>query len=122
MCGRPVSWYERLRRGDREYLIAAHYRRVELPGGARKREVKKCYLGPVDGYAYTTRTHAREGLVLRGMGDRARIPEYLDALMEWLEGHMSDPGALGLSAPALRRMAARMRGLADELEELAGAA
>ena len=82
-CGAPVSYFEEHRRGDRVYVVAVHYEGYDRETG-RKR-VRKCYLGPKNSYAYVTQMHEREGLVLKGMGDRDRVLEYLDAIIHYLE-------------------------------------
>ena len=82
-CGAPVSYFEEHRRGGRVYVVAVHYEGYNKE--TRKKRVRKCYLGPKGGYAYVTQTHEREGLVLKGMRDRDRVLEYLDAIIHYLE-------------------------------------
>jgi hypothetical protein len=65
-CGGAVDWYEKLRRGDREYLYAVHV----IPG-TKKRH--KCYLGPIGGYVHAKTTHPM--LSLRGFE--------VDTEMDW---------------------------------------
>ena len=71
-CGRPVSWYEKRRVGNREYLYAIHYSKG-------KRE--QCYLGPPDKYIYVSKTHEKEGLVLKGLSDPDRVLEYFERIV-----------------------------------------
>jgi hypothetical protein len=77
-CGGAVDWYEKLRRGDREYLYAVH-----LIPGTRKRH--KCYLGPIGGYVHAKTTHPM--LSLRGFEvdtemDWKRRADYVLELLE----------------------------------------
>jgi len=75
-CGRPISWYETRRIGNREYVYAAHYQKSKRS----KRDL--CYLGPTDGYVLVTATHKKEGLVLKGLNDPNRVLEYLGILLK----------------------------------------
>ena len=85
-CGRPISYFEKHKRGDRTYIIAVHYLGYSKDSKGRiKKRVKKCYLGPEEAYEYVTRTHAKEGLVLRGLIDRDRVLSYLDSIIDYLE-------------------------------------
>jgi len=72
-CGRPISWIETRRVGNREYVYAIHY---------SKGKRDQCYLGPSDGYVYTTATHRREGLVFKGLNDPNRVLEYFEILLK----------------------------------------
>jgi hypothetical protein len=77
-CGGAVDWYEKLRRGDREYLYAVH-----LIPGTKKRH--KCYLGPIGGYVHAKTTHPM--LSLRGFEvdtemDWKRRADYVLELLE----------------------------------------
>ena len=105
-CGAPFKWLERRRIGNRVYYYAVHELRV---GG--RRYIKKCYLGP-ETYTYVTKLHSREGLELRGLVDRSRVLEYLDAIIGYLQSVELEPVlALELAkrfeeiAKALRRAA-----------------
>ena len=73
-CGQPISYYKRKKVGNRVYAV--HYVKE---GGKRKK--KECYLGPEDEYEYVSRMHTREGLVLKGLVDKKRMLEYLEALI-----------------------------------------
>lgn len=77
-CGGAVDWYEKLRRGDREYLYAVHYD----PSTKHRR---KCYLGPIGGYVHARTTHPM--LSLRGFEvdtemDWKRRADYVLELLE----------------------------------------
>jgi hypothetical protein len=81
-CGGAVDWYEKLRRGDREYLYAVH-----LIPGTKKRH--KCYLGPIGGYVHAKTTHPM--LSLRGFEvdtemDWKRRVDYVLELLESFKG------------------------------------
>jgi len=82
-CHRKISWIEKLRRGDRTYIIAVHYLGSFVRGGKRKKIVEKCYLGPEGEYEYVSLTHSREGLALKGMWDRERAIDYLEHLAKF---------------------------------------
>jgi len=62
------------------YYYAVHV----FKDSSGKRRVKKCYLGPEE-YEYVSRLHAKEGLTLKGLRDRQRALEYLDALISYLQ-------------------------------------
>ena len=116
VCGRPIDWIERARKGNQVYLYAVHYLGYEkTPKGKIKKKVEKCYLGPERAYIYVTKTHLRDGLVLRGAHDRERLLEYLEAIIRGL-----NRAALDVSPEFLRDLAERLRSLADTLEHLAG--
>jgi hypothetical protein len=81
-CGAAVDWYEKLRRGDREYLYAVHYN----PSTKHRR---KCYLGPIGGYVHARTTHPM--LSLRGFEvdtemDWKRRVDYVLELLETFKG------------------------------------
>jgi len=113
-CGRPIDYFDRVKRGDRVYLYAVHYEGYEKVGGKIRKRVKKCYLGPIDAYTYVSKTHSNIGLILRGAHDPERVIDYLDALIHYLE----NPG-VDLDPGLLRRIAAKLRELADSLEDIA---
>jgi len=71
-CGRPISWIETRRVGNREYVYAIHY---------SKNNREQCYLGPSNGYIYATTTHRKEGLVLKGLNDPDRVLEYFERIV-----------------------------------------
>ena len=98
-CRQPYSYIERRSVGDRVYLYAVHYHWV-----AGKRRVRKCYLGPEDHYVYVTRTHAREGLVLRGLVDAERALDYLDALIAYFAENPLDPETAEKLIPKLKKL------------------
>jgi len=76
-CGRPISWIETRRVGNREYVYAIHY---------SKGKKDQCYLGPSNGYIYATTTHRKEGLVLKGLNDPNRVLEYFEILLKRILG------------------------------------
>jgi hypothetical protein len=61
-CGKEGT-LELKRVGQREYVYVDHFYK-DANGNWRK---YRCYLGPADEYVYVTRTHLREGLILRGI-------------------------------------------------------
>jgi hypothetical protein len=79
-CGLSVSWFERHKRGNREYVYAVHV----LGYSNKKRLVRKCYLGPVDSYEYVSKMHFKEGLEFFGYTNPDRVFEYLDAILDTL--------------------------------------
>lgn len=87
-CGEPYSYIERRKVGSQVYLYAVHVHRE-----GRKRRVRKCYLGPEGAYIYVTKTHAREGLALKGLADNERALEYLDALISHISNMRLYPRA-----------------------------
>lgn len=114
-CGLPIDWYERVRQGNRVYLYAVHYLGYEkTPSGKIRKKVKKCYLGPETAYIYASTTHQNIGLILRGAHDPERVLDYLDALIRYLESPHFE-----LRPEIMRKIAARLRVLADSLEDLA---
>ena len=112
-CGERYSWIERHRRGNRVYLVAVHYLGTVYEGGKRKKRVRKCYLGPEDSYEYVTRTHGREGLVLRGAIDRDRALLYLDILISYLEHVELDRETASRLAGQFERAARYLKQLAE---------
>lgn len=72
-CGKPISFIEEQRKGDRVYYIAHHYLGYE---GGRKKE-ERCYLGPKK-YVLVEGLH---GLELAGMIDPSRERRYLEKLL-----------------------------------------
>ena len=113
-CGSPIDYFDRVKRGNRVYLYAVHYEGYTRVGSKIRKRVRKCYLGPEDAYTYVSRTHVREGLVLRGAHDPERVLDYLTALIHYLENPELD-----LSSQLLKRIAAKLRELADSLEDIA---
>ena len=91
------------------YAYAVHYVRE---GGRRRK--RRCYLGPVGSYEYVTKTHGREGLVLRGLLSDNRVIEYLDALISYL----SRPD-VRLTRDLALRFAERLEEMARRLREYA---
>jgi len=100
-CGLPYSYVEAREVGGKVYYYAVHYYRE-----GNKRRVRKCYLGP-EYYDYVTRTHEREGLILRGLTSTDRVIGYLDALISYV------------SSPEFNLTPSLALKLADRLEELA---
>lgn len=106
-CGAPFKWLEKRRIGNRVYYYAVHELRI---GG--RRYIKKCYLGP-ETYTYVTKLHSREGLELRGLVDRSRVLEYLDAIIGYLQSVELEP-VLALE------LAKRFEEIAKALRKAAG--
>ena len=71
-CKSVYSYIERKKVYGREYLYAVHEYREN-----GKRHKKRCYLGPAEGYIYTSLTHRDSGLVFFGADDPKRYLRYL---------------------------------------------
>jgi len=98
-CGEPFSYVKRRVVNGRTYLYAVHYLGYTKEGGKVRKITRECYLGPEDRYIHASTTHEKEGLQLKGLVDRRRLLEYLDALL----GYASN----GSLDPALKREVAR---------------
>jgi len=81
-CGRPYNYIKEVSKGGRVYLYAVHYEGTEKVNGKTKIKRKYCYLGPKDRYEYVSKLHSSEGLELRGLADRGREIEYLNAILK----------------------------------------
>ena len=79
-CGGKYAYLEEHAKGDRSYVYAVH-----REGRGKNAKRWKCYLGPTDGYAYVSKTHRKEGLILKGLLDSDRALEYIDALIAYIE-------------------------------------
>jgi len=102
-CG-LLGWIQVKKIGNKEYVYVVHY---------EKGKRSYCYLGP-KAYTYVTRTHLKEGLILRGLADNERAIAYLDALISYLERNPLSPeiaesltNKLELLARGLREYARR---------------
>jgi len=84
-CG-SRGWVEEKEINNRVYIYVAHEERD--PDGKKRR--RYCYLGPKGGYKYVSRLHEREGLVLRNILDEDRALDYLERLVEHIEGKAED--------------------------------
>ena len=84
VCGERGTLVIR-RRNSNEYAYVRHYK--EWMG---ERRVVEHYAGPVGEYKYATKTHLRDGLVLRGPLDARRVIEYIDRLLDRLEALTAD--------------------------------
>ena len=113
-CGGPISYFKRRRVGDRVYVYAVHYEGYDPV--KKSKITRECYLGPEDAYEYVSRLHDREGLTLRGLADRQRILEYLDAIIAYLERNPLDPRLAQGLADRLEKLAERLRSHAEEAE------
>jgi hypothetical protein len=79
-CGSKYAYIEEHARGERSYVYAVH-----KEGRGKNARRWKCYLGPSDGYVYVSKTHRKEGLMLKGLMDADRAVEYIDALIAYIE-------------------------------------
>jgi len=79
-CASRYAYIETHTKGERSYVYAVH-----REGKGKNAKRWKCYLGPSGGYAYVTKTHRREGLMLKGLQDADRAFEYIDALIAYIE-------------------------------------
>jgi hypothetical protein len=103
-CGSKYAYIETHARGDRNYVYAVH-----REGKGKEARRWKCYLGPSGGYAYVTKTHRKEGLILKGLLDADRAFEYIDALIAYIE-------TAELDENTRIRLAEKFRELATVLE------
>jgi hypothetical protein len=83
ICNLPIDWTENRRVGSRTYVYAVH--KMEKTESGRWR-VKRCFLGPKEGYIHGSKTHIGLGLRLRGYTDPNRALDYLRALIDYLTG------------------------------------
>jgi hypothetical protein len=74
-CGESYSYIEKISIGERSYLYAVHYY-VDENGRRRKR---RCYLGPVDGYEYVSKTHE---IIFYGLDRQDRYIRYLEEITD----------------------------------------
>jgi len=74
-CGESYSYVEKISIGERSYLYAVHYY-VDENGRRRKR---RCYLGPVDGYEYVSKTHE---IIFYGLDKQDRYIRYLEEITD----------------------------------------
>jgi len=74
-CGEPYSYVEKIDIGERSYLYAVHYY-VDENDRRRKR---RCYLGPVDGYEYVSKTHE---IIFYGLDRQDRYIRYLEEITD----------------------------------------
>ena len=116
-CGSPISWIEKLRRGDRVYYVAVHYLGYTKSGGKVRKRVRRCYLGPEE-YEYVTRLHRDLGIVLKGAIEERRVVHYLDAFLEALPRANVDRPTLVEILNKLRYLATRLEEYVKKLEEL----
>ncbi len=110
-CGRVIAGYSIEERGGRKYVYAVHY--VRDKRGRKK--TRKCYLGPLTYYEYVSRLHTREGLLFKGLHDRHRLIEYLEAIaysLKHVKPRTADPRVL-------MRIAKTLKTIANELERIA---
>ena len=85
-CGRPASYIERQRKGDRVYYVAVHYKGFRKEGGKVKKDLEKCYLGPME-YVLVEKLH---GLGLAGLMDRDRFKRYVREALDSDELSLKD--------------------------------
>jgi hypothetical protein len=81
ICKRPIDWTENRRVGSRTYVYAVH--KFEKTESGRWR-VKRCFLGPKEGYIHGAKTHIGLGMILRGYTDPNRALDYLRALIDYV--------------------------------------
>jgi len=84
-CGKPISYFQENKVGDRVYVFAVHYHGYKIVRGQIIKKVTKCYLGPKDSYRYVSKMHSKEGLKLKGLVDPDRVFDYIDALFLYIE-------------------------------------
>ena len=104
-CGRPYSYLSRERRGDRRYVYAVH-----VEDG---RVVKKCYLGPEEGYV--AGSVANELLPLSGLVDDGRYGRYLIVL---LEAYVD--GRIGVEREDARKLGVLLKKALEKAEQAGG--
>jgi len=81
ICKRPIDWTENRKVGSRTYVYAVH--KLEKTESGRWR-VKRCFLGPKEGYIHGAKTHLGLGMILRGYTDPNRVIDYLNALIDYV--------------------------------------
>ena len=80
-CGQKYNWLNEVsNKNGRVYVYAVHV--ISWKNG--KPKVRKCYLGPKDGYVYVSKMHEKEGLDLRPLTDVDRALEYLEEIVDYL--------------------------------------
>jgi hypothetical protein len=107
-CGESYSYIEKISIGERSYLYAVHYY-VDENGRRRKR---RCYLGPVDGYEYVSKTH---DITFYGLDRQDRYIRYLEEILRLLgsfEPVSTDPDDFKRDFENVMRM----RSLAKKIE------
>ena len=104
-CGHRYTYIEQRKQGDRIYYYAVHEERTKNG----KRRIRKCYLGP-SAYIYVTRLHEKENLVFRGLLERNRAIEYLEAILQSLLN-------ASLDKETKRQISQKLRFYADLLEK-----
>jgi hypothetical protein len=89
ICRRAVDWTEKRKVGSRTYVYAVH---KEFKTESGRWRVKRCFLGPREGYIHGAKTHIGLGLRLRGYTDPNRVIDYLSALIKYVEEAEMDGG------------------------------
>jgi hypothetical protein len=81
ICKRQIDWVENRKVGSRTYVYAVH--KLEKTESGRWR-VKRCFLGPKEGYIHGAKTHIGLGIRLKGYTDSNRVIDYLRALTAYV--------------------------------------
>ena len=134
-CGRPIDWveYNQVRGRDgvvRTYVYAVHETIIEV-GGKKRRQRKKCYLGPVEDYVHATTTHTfsiesgvntvqREVSYLMHLVDFFdKYAKALEKVLEWLSGVEEARDIVQNLKEVARKRAKTMMESAERIEEIA---
>lgn len=114
-CGQRISALAKQKVGDRVYLYAQHYLGTDENG---RRIIKKCYLGPLDGYVYVTKMHSDIGLTLRAIADKRRLLEYITTLLNTLLVKDVDEEVLEEVLETLNDYVGKLRDKLERMKEL----
>jgi hypothetical protein len=82
ICKRQIDWVENRKVGSRTYVYAVH-REFKTESGRWR--VKRCFLGPKEGFIHGAKTHIGLGMILRGYTDPNRVLDYLNALIDYVK-------------------------------------
>mgnify|MGYP001626450352 FL=1 len=105
------SYIERREIGNNSYFYAVHVSREK-----GERRIRKCYLGPSSAYIHVTHLHQDEGLELKGLMNKNRAVEYMNALIDYIASNYHEIwSSEEASALALRSLASRLLKVADEI-------
>jgi hypothetical protein len=81
ICKRQIDWTENRKVGNRTYVYAVH---KEFKTESGRWKVKRCFLGPKEGYIHGSKTHIGLGIRLKGYTDSNRVIDYLNALIDYV--------------------------------------
>jgi hypothetical protein len=89
-CGQPYRYIEKRKIGNNTYYYAVHYEGYDRgPNGRARPKLRRCYLGP-NVYFEVSKTHSDLGLTLKGLVEDGRERDYINAIVEAIEGRLRD--------------------------------